>query len=358
MSRSQLLIVFGGALIACPPYLSPQLPAATPERPIDVVLEAFRTHPIVALCEGVNHGDETAYQFRLALIRDPRFTQTVTDVVVEFGSARFQDTIDRFTRGDTVSEESLRHVWQDTTQPTQLADATIYQDFFRVVRSLNATLPEARRLRVLLGDPPIEWERVATPSDFGRWLEQRDSFPAKLIQREVLAKGRRALVVYGQMHFQRRQLLTNYDMSSPLAETIVSLIEKDAPRSVFTIWPITDLEKFEPNAAAWPAPSIAKVHGTSLGAMDFAAFRPANEPRIGLDGGKLVPIPPDKWKTLPAEEQFDAVFYEGPLTTISFAKTAPSLCADPEHVLVRLKRIDLAGIPPNESERLRRACGG
>jgi len=349
-------MVLVGSLITCPAYVSPQLPAAIPENPVDVVLEAFRTHPIVALGEGVSHGDETAYQFRLALIRDPRFTQTVTDVVVEFGSARYQDTIDRFTRGESVSENSLRHVWQDTTQPSQLADATIYQDFFRAVRSLNATLPEGRQLRVLLGDPPIEWERVTTPSDFSHWLQQRDSFPAGLIQREVLAKGRRALLVYGQMHFQRRQFLTNYDMSSPLAETIVSLIQKDAPRSVFTIWPISDLEKFQPDVASWPAPSVAKIRGTSLGAVDFAVFRPANEPRMGVEGGRLVPIPPDKWKSLRAEEQLDAVLYEGPRSAISFARTAPSLCADPEHLSLRLRRADLAGLPPSESERLRHAC--
>src|SRR5215831_2868975 len=172
MSWSRLLMVLVGSSIACPAYVSSQLPAAMPENPVDVVLEAFRTHPIVALGEGVSHGDETAYQFRLALIRDPRFTQTVTDVVVEFGSARFQDTIDRFTRGESVSEDSLRHVWQDTTQPQQLADATIYQDLLRAIRTLNATLPEGRRLRVLLGDPPIEWERVATQSDYSHWLQQ------------------------------------------------------------------------------------------------------------------------------------------------------------------------------------------
>jgi hypothetical protein len=145
-------------------------------------------------------------------------------------------------------------------------------------------------------------------------------------------------------------------MSSPLAETIVSLIQKDAPRSVFTIWPIPDLEKYQPNVTSWPAPSVAKIRGTSLGAVDFAAFRPANEPRMGFEGGTMVPIPRDKWKSLRAEEQFDAVLYEGPRSALAFAKTAPSLCADPEHLSLRLRRADLAGLPPSESERLRHAC--
>jgi hypothetical protein len=321
------------------------------------VLEAFRTHSIVALGEGVVHGDETAYQFRLRLIRDPRFVEIVNDIVVEIGNARYQDVIDRFTRGERVPDDVLRRVWQDTTQPTELADRTIYQDFFRAVAMLNRTLPERRRLRVLLGDPPIEWERVTTAADFQRWLEQRDSFPADVIRREVLAKGRRALVVYGQMHFQRRNIMSNYDMSSPVAQTLVSLLERDAPRSVLTIWPIADLERLHPDAASWPVPVIAAIGGTTLGARDFAAFRPANEPRVSVEGGTFVPVPREAWKVFHAEEQFDAVMYEGPRSAITISKPGASLCADPQHLELRLKRIALAGGPPSEADRLRQECG-
>jgi len=336
---------------------SSQSRTPVPVPAIDAVLDAFRTHPIVALGEGVQHGDETAYQFRLALIRDSRFAEIVNDVVVEFGNARYQDVMDRFTRGEQVPEETLRRVWQETTQPQMLADATIYQDFFRAVATLNRTLPEKRRLRVLLGDPPIEWEHVASAADFQKWLEQRDSFPADLIRREVLAKNRRALVVYGQMHFQRRNVMSNYDMSWPIAQTLVSLVEHDAPRSVFTIWPIADLERLEPSAASWQVPSIVALAGTTLGALDFAALRPPNEPRVSVEGGNVVPIPRDQWKSLPAEEQLDAVMNEGPREAITFAKSASSLCADSQHVEARIKRIGLAGMPPSEAERLRKECG-
>ena len=336
--------------------LPSQTRAPAPVPAVDAVLDAFRTHAIVALGEGVTHGDETAYQFRLRLVRDPRFAETVNDIVVELGSARYQDVIDRFTRGEHVPDEVLRRVWQDTTQPTELADRTIYQDFFRAIADLNRTLPESRRLRILLGDPPIEWERVATAADYQRWLEQRDSFPAELIRREVLTKGHRALVVYGQMHFQRRNIMSNYDMSSPVAQTLVSLLERDAPGSVLTIWPIADLERLQPDAASWPAPVIAAIGGTTLGALDFAALRPANEPRASIERGTFAPVPREAWKVFHVEEQLDAVMYEGPMSTITFAKPGASLCADPQHVEQRIKRIALAGIPPSEADRLRNAC--
>jgi hypothetical protein len=55
---------------------------ALPSDPITGILDAFRSHRMVALGEGT-HGNEQGHAFRLALIRDPRFAQTVNDIVVE-----------------------------------------------------------------------------------------------------------------------------------------------------------------------------------------------------------------------------------------------------------------------------------
>ena len=88
--------------------------AAKPVEPIGAIIDAFRTHSLVAL--GDPHVNEQIQTLRLALIRDPRFAATVNDIVVEFGNARYQSTIDRFIRGDEVPATVLRHVWQDTTQ--------------------------------------------------------------------------------------------------------------------------------------------------------------------------------------------------------------------------------------------------
>jgi hypothetical protein len=71
------------------------------------------------------------------------------------------------------------------------------------MREVNASLPRERRLRVLLRDPPVEWERVQTIRDVER-RGSREGHAADVIRREVLAKNRRALVVYGDDHLQRR----------------------------------------------------------------------------------------------------------------------------------------------------------
>ena len=55
--------------------------------PISTIIDAFVSHPVVALGEGA-HGNVQGHAFRLALFRDPRFTAVVNDIVIESGSAR------------------------------------------------------------------------------------------------------------------------------------------------------------------------------------------------------------------------------------------------------------------------------
>ena len=69
---------------------------------------------------------------------------------------------------------------------------------------MNRVLPRERQVRVLLGDPAIDWNTVKTRDDYLALLRQRDSHPADLVRREVLAKNRHALVIYGDGHLQAK----------------------------------------------------------------------------------------------------------------------------------------------------------
>jgi hypothetical protein len=90
--------------------------SSIPADPATVILDAFSSRPLVALAEG-QHWNEQGHAFRLSLRRDPRFAARVDDIVVECGSSRYQDAMDRFVSGADVSYASLRHAWEDTMQP-------------------------------------------------------------------------------------------------------------------------------------------------------------------------------------------------------------------------------------------------
>ena len=140
-------------------------------------------------------------------------------------------------------------------------DKSIYEEFFRAVRAVNASLPRQQQLRVLLGDPPIDWDAVHGPEDVLKWQKNRDTYPADLIRREVLEKQRRALVIYGDGHLLR-----------VIPDSLAGSLESTAPTEVFTIWTNTaaDLTTLQADVASWRAPSLAILRGTVLGVKPLA----------------------------------------------------------------------------------------
>ncbi len=295
---------------------------AVPVEPIAAILDAFQSHSLVAMSDA--HGNVQNHAFRLALIRDPRFTGVVNDIVLELGNALYQNSADRYVRGEEVPHTELRRVWENTVVPTGGTNYLMIEELFRTVRELNSRLPQARQLRILLGDPPIDWDRVRTRDDWSRFLELRDSYPAALIQLEVIAKQRRALILYGHLHFQRKNVFSNYVMDSWQAQTLVSLLEGATSAKVFTVWQL-DPQEVMAGEQRWPVPSLMRIRGTALGKADFAAYR-ATPNRFSVNEGKMIPIPKDRWGALEAQEQFDAILYLGPSATMTESQIPPSLC--------------------------------
>jgi hypothetical protein len=311
---------------------------------------------VVALSEG-NHNNEQAHAFRLSLIRDPRFSSAVTDIVVEFGSARYQDLIDRFISGNAVTDEALRRVWQNTTAAQAIWDVPIYEEFFRAVRAVNASLPRDRQLRVLLGDPPIDWDAIHSKDDLARQLKQldRDQHTVDLIRREVLSKRRRALVIYGDGHLSRKDVLLNFAPSSFL----LARLEASGPKA-FSIWTETniDLSALQPGVVRWPRPSLAVLRGTILGAADFSSYLSPEPPRFPIVGNGpdfSSPLPRSQYRSLPMEDQFDALLYFCPSSEITMSRLSAARCTDRVYLSMRLERMEFAGMQ-RLIDRLKQYC--
>jgi hypothetical protein len=271
-------------ILALAPSALAQPPASSkPAVPLDArtaIIDALATHSLVAL--GETHGHRERETFLLDLIADARFAAVASDIVVEGGISTDQPLVDRFVAGEDVPGDSLQRVWRDTP-------STVMEVVQRV-RGINATVPKARRLRVLFGEPPIDRDRADPGSD-------RNRFAARLIEREVLARKRRALLSYGSGHFVRRTA----------SFSLVTLLERNARVKVFNIWStVTSLERLQDDADSWPVPSLALVRDTPLGISNFASYFPPT----------VFDIPPDL--RVPMQEQFDAVLYLGQTVTWTF----------------------------------------
>jgi outer membrane protein OmpA-like peptidoglycan-associated protein len=228
---------------------------------IAAIAGAFERYPLVALSEGAGHGQLETRDFFAALIRDRRVTQAVRNIVIEFGNARHQALLDRYVSGGTVARDDLRHVWEDTTQVSGIWSLPMYEQMLADVRSVNEGLPPAERIRVIAGDPPIDWRAVTSPADedMNDW---RDAHFAHVIEREVRRKGERALILIGGAHVSRKVMFPN---------SLIHLLDARFPGQTWVIG-VLDLEQIEPGIQArlrpGEAPASTPVRDTWLGKLD------------------------------------------------------------------------------------------
>jgi hypothetical protein len=303
------LLPIGIAL--APPLYAAKAPAKAPARPsaphavsagerpaIDGVLEAFEHADIVAL--GEQRWGKLDSDFRHQLIADPRFAARVNDIVVEFANARYQPLLDRYLlKLEAVPPDSLRPIWQDAPEPGAW-DSPVYAYLLEVVRRANRFRPPEGRVRVLAGAPPIDWSSVQSAADLRAWGSRREQVLG-VISREVIAKRRKALLVYGARNFFRRDrgigesgnLTTNLEARHPgLRVFVVGTVPEHSPvaaalDSALTLEdrPVL-LRLADSKVGAWPAARLFEFGRDLLadmadgllyhGAMDDALVRPTD----------------------------------------------------------------------------------
>jgi hypothetical protein len=271
----------------------------TPEPAIPAILSAFDKYEVVAMPQG--HGMQDLDNFIFSLIRTPAFSEKVNDIEVEFGNSLYQPMLDRYIAGEDVPFTEVQKVWRKMGQPASGASAFVEQ-FFPLVRALNQKLPTGRRLRVLAGDSPVDWDQIKSLDDIIR-LVHRDASIASVMEKEVLSKHRKALMLFGTFHLMHGT-----------GASAVSLYEKDYPNLTFVISELgtfdTDLPTLSSSPlATWPIPSLARAKGTWLGALDLGRFLP---PPIRIDQDCNVHREFPKVLQKRMEDLVDGFLYLGP----------------------------------------------
>lgn len=270
-----------------------------PQPAISAILAAFDKYEVVAMPQG--HGMQDLNDFIFSLIRNPAFSDKVNDIEVEFGNSLYQPMLDRYIAGENVPFTELQKVWRKMGQPASGASGFVEQ-FFPLVRALNQKLPPERRLRVLAGDPAVDWDQIKSIQDLMARGFSRETSIASVMEKEVLSKHRKALMLFGTMHLMHT------------TGSAVSRYEKDYPNLTFVISEFgvfdTDLPRLSSSRlATWPIPSLALAKGTWLGALDLDHFIPPGT-RIDQDCNVHHDFPKALQK--PVEELVDAFLYLGP----------------------------------------------
>jgi hypothetical protein len=300
----------------------------------DGIFSAFQNHALVGLGEW--HGLAQELDFYAALVRDPRFAKEVGNVVVETGDAAQQGVVDRYVNGEKVPYTELRKIWFDTVgwYPTVQFLGSI--NFYAAVRAVNQTLPPESRIKVWLGEPPIDWSQVKTKADWLPFVDQRDSYPASLIEREIIGKGKKALVIYGIDHFGVYPggiiPIGPPELVARRPPNMRDRFDKSHPGALYVVFPYLGFttracaDQVEKQIKGILAPAlILHERGTSLDGLPLKA-----------DCTALAKIPEWTPKQFNVERpnyaglNSDAYLYLGPRNSLMLSPNVPDLYLDPD----------------------------
>lgn len=340
---SVILILFTGAgfygnaqELQTPPLIQQR---SGPEPAIPAVLAAFSSYEVVGITAA--HGDKDVDDFLLMLIRNPSFPEKVNDIVVECGNSLYQQVLDRYIAGEQLPFAEVEKVWRNTTQP-MCGQSGFYEQLFPLIRAINQTLPVKHRLRVIAADPPVDWALIHNQGDFSPFTD-RDAVIASIMEKEVLSKHRKALMLFGIFH-----LLHD---SGPGNGNAVTIYEEKYPGSTFVV---SDLGYFgtAPGDAAkvpltnWSNPSLIRTRGTVLGSLGLNDFLPTP---ITTDSQCNV-IDPFKGRPIHSvADLIDAFLYLGPQNVRLKEPIPADIALDTSYMTEWLRRNAIIGLPGPKS---------
>ena len=258
-----------------------------PEDATTAILGAFDKYEVVGM--DAAHGNKDLDDLILHLIRDPAFPHKVNDIVVECGNSLYQGILDRYIGGDNVPLSEVQQAWSDTTAK-MCSVSGFYEILFPLVRRINQKLSPETRLHVLAGDPPLDWSKVKDQSEV---MLDRDANVASVMEREVLAKHRKALMLFGTMH------LFHSNKYAPRGlESAVARYEVNYPGVTFVIGtaivsrnpiPPSVSDEMRERMASWPVPSlIQNLKGTWLRGVEEYYFSTMADAYLYLGPADLI----------------------------------------------------------------------
>jgi hypothetical protein len=146
-------------------------------------------------------------------------------------------------------------------------------------------------MRIVCGDPYIDWDKVKNREDYGPYAGNRDQWYTQVVKDKVLAKKHHALLIAGSGHFLR-------------SENGVGEIERELRAAgahtfliVFGTNAVGGYDDLDKRFDSWPLPAIVSVIGNWVG--DLPAFSV-------LFGGTQPPTP------LKLAQVADALLYVAP----------------------------------------------
>ena len=194
----------------------------------------------------------------------------------------------------------------------------VYGWFYQAIREANLQSPGKHRIRLLMGNPPGDWDKIKAAQDLAPYEAQREQWYLHVVKDEVLIRHHRALLIMGAMHFlrgsdqalqdelfeqqhkpvppvDRNRVSPGYiehELRAAGADTYLAVMGTDA---------VDARGDVDPRFESWPTPALIPVHGNWLGEM----------PAQPIVSGGHAPATP-----LTMADQADAIVYVASCTSL------------------------------------------
>ena len=296
------------------------------------VLHAFETHDTVIF--GEVHGNKQEYEWFQSLVATPEFADKVDDIVMEFGNSLYQKSVDRYIAGEDVPLEQAQRAWRNTVGWIG-PPSPVYASLYQAVRETNLKRRGKHQIRVLCGDPYIDWDKVNTREDIEPYLGNREEWYTQVVKGEVLANHHRALLIMGSLHFFRRQGPGYIETELRQAGAKTYLI-------VFGTNAVGGYDDLDHRFDSWPTPVIVPLADNWVGELLAMPVISGGEGGPKNVIGTGTPLAAVKLK-----DAADALLYLGPrdsLTQVSMTRTELEGTAYGKEVQ---RRLSIFGFPGN-----------
>ncbi|WP_409420633.1 hypothetical protein ABHF91_12635 [Pseudaeromonas sp. ZJS20] len=230
-------------------------------------------HQIVAL--GEVHWTGQPYDWLCDWLATPGHADLLDTLVVEFGNGRHQAVLDAYLAGEAVSGAALQAVLQDALFSLTWSHPA-YLRLLGCLRQLNQARPARRRIRICLAEAPFDWQAPDLAQAWQRALARREDDYYHCVQRQVLAPGRRALLLFGAFHL-RRLGESQPQLAHHILDPLGARLARQLGEQIYFIWPHFTADPAVLHALSegqGQGPRLCHLAGTPLAQRIFGQLHP------------------------------------------------------------------------------------
>lgn len=173
----------------------------------DYILEKFKKHNIVVLCER-DHSDISQYELIKEVISDNYFKENVKNIFTEIGVINLQPEITEFLKIrelDGIYVEKKLNEFQQNSEFYPVWDRYSYHYLLRTIYDINDN--SENQISLYPSDSEFDWKNVITVDDYTKEyeieIEPRDSLIASNIinkYQKISSNNQKALIILNIRH--------------------------------------------------------------------------------------------------------------------------------------------------------------